>query len=283
MTPATLDAARDAARFGGKAAALARALGAGLPVPGGWALDTTLVEAVAAGDRAASAAVDATIVAATAGDPGPAALYAVRSSAVGEDGADSSFAGQHLTRLGVAASGVVEAVRAVRKSVHAPAALAYRARRGIAGPPRAGVVVQRLIAADRAAVVFTRDPVTGHDVVVIEASHGLGETVVSGAVVPDRFVLHRDGRPLARTAGDKDVALMVRDGRVVEVPIAGDARQSLCLDDQQLASIHALVLAVDAVWPGPHDLEIAFAANRLYLLQRRPLTAMATAAAARPR
>jgi pyruvate, water dikinase len=266
VTPAPLSQAGDAQRFGGKAAALARALGAGLPVPPGWALDHHLVDALAAGSAAAAQALRACLA-------GVSAPLAVRSSAVGEDGGAHSFAGQHLTRLGVAAADVAAAVIAVRSSVHAPAALAYRARRDIAGPPRAGAVIQELVAAEVAAVVFTRDPVRGDDTILIEASVGLGESVVGGAVVPDRFVLDRGGRVLSRQAGDKDSALVWRDGRVTEITVDGPARAALCLDDAQLARIHQLVIEVDRVWPGPHDLEIAFRGReQLYLLQRRPLT-----------
>ena len=238
---------------------------AGLPVPLGFALDHALVEAIAGRDARAIVAVTAC----AARTRGP---LAVRSSAVGEDGAASSFAGQHLTRLGVAIDGVVDAIVAVRDSVHAPSALAYRARRGIAGPPRAGVVIQEMVAADVAAVVFTRDPVHGQDVVVIEASPGLGESVVNGDVVPDRFTMDRGGRVLSREAGDKDRALVLSGDRVVEVAIPAPQRATLCLDDAQLAQIHRLIGDVDRVWPAPHDLEIAFHGERIYLLQRRPLT-----------
>jgi pyruvate, water dikinase len=265
VIPTALEQAGDAQRFGGKAAALASALRAELPVPGGWALDHTLVDAIAAGDPDAARAVTTRLAHA----PGP---FAVRSSAIGEDGTSSSFAGQHLTRLGVAPEGVLAAVAAVRQSVHAPAALAYRARRGIAGPPRAGVVIQEMISADTSAVVFTRDPLDGRDVVVIEASFGLGESVVNGSVIPDRFVLDRGGGLLSCQAGDKDRALLLIGGCVVEQEIAAPRSTMLCLDQARLAQIHQLVGDVDRVWPAPHDLEIAFLGARIHLLQRRPLT-----------
>lgn len=265
MIPTALEQADDAQLFGGKAAALARALQAELPVPGGWALDHTLLDAIAAGDPDAALAV----VDWVARGPGP---FAVRSSAVGEDGTSSSFAGQHLTRLGVAPEDVLAAITAVRESVHAPSALAYRARRGIAGPPRAGVVVQEMIAADTSAVVFTRDPRDGRDVVVIEASFGLGESVVNGSVIPDRFVLDRGGGLLSCQAGDKDCASLLVGGRVVEQQIAAPRSTTLCLDQARLAQIHHLISDVDRVWPAPHDLEIAFLGERIHLLQRRPLT-----------
>ncbi len=185
--------AADEARFGGKAAALSVALRAGLPVPGGVALSVGLVGALLAGDPAARQAV-ADAVAALDGP------LAVRSSAIGEDGAASSFAGQHLTELNViGAAAVLDAVGAVGASASAESAVAYRSRVGadaLGDEPCCGVVVQRLVAAEVAGVLFTRNPVTGADERVIEASWALGEAVVGGLVTPDCYRVARDGTVL---------------------------------------------------------------------------------------
>jgi pyruvate,water dikinase len=247
--------AEDAALFGGKAAALARGLAAGLPIPDGIAI-------------AADHEIDRDQLMRWA-MPLHAPL-AVRSSAIGEDSAQHSFAGIHLTRLGVAPCDLEAAVADVRRSVHSAQALAYRARRGIAGTPRTGVVIQPLVAVEISAVVFTRSPVAGRDEVVIEATLGLGESVVAGTIIPDRYVLDSAGRVLEQTAGDKDVALVVRDDRIVEIEPDPAARRTLCLSRAQLAEITALIASVDRIWPGPHDLEVGFAAGKLHLFQRRP-------------
>jgi pyruvate,water dikinase len=136
-----------------------------------------------------------------------------------------------------------------------------------------GVVVQELVPADVAGVLFTRDPVTGAAERVIEASWGLGEAVVGGWVVPDRFRLDRRGRVLERTAGEKDVALRAGPAGTEEVAVAGADVRAPCLDDAQLAALHALAEACDAVYGTPeHDIEFAFAHGAVFLLQRRPIT-----------
>ncbi len=253
--------ARDAARFGGKAAELCRALGARLPVPDGYALDVAAVEAVVAGGDLAMA--------------GAAGRWAVRSSAIGEDGADASFAGMHATRLHVPTHQVASAVREVHASAHGPAVLAYRERLGLEGAPRMAVIIQEMIPAEVAGVLFTRHPMTGEMERVIEASWGLGETVVSGLVTPDHFRLSVAGEILERRAGHKDVAIVwSEEGTTREEAVEASRHAALCLDDLRLGALGALAAAVEEAMPGDHDLEWAFAPGsaRPHLLQRRPIT-----------
>lgn len=120
--------------------------------------------------------------------------------------------------------------------------------------------------------MFTRSPIGDRDEIVIEAGLGIGESVVAGAIVPDRFVLDRAGRLIESSVGDKDIALVVRGGKLVEVEVDTAARSSPCLSPVQLAEIVELIARIDQVWPGPHDLELGFAGGRLWLFQRRPLT-----------
>jgi pyruvate,water dikinase len=110
---------------------------------------------------------------------------------------------------------------------------------------------------------------------VIEAAWGLGEAVVAGLVTPDRFRLARNGTVRERTAGVKDVAVRTDpEGGTRQTEIPGKLARSLCLDDGQLAALHAIALRCDEVFAESHDLEWAFAGGRLYLLQRRTLTAV---------
>jgi pyruvate,water dikinase len=146
-----------------------------------------------------------------------------------------------------------------------------------------GVVVQELVEADTAGVLFTRNPVSGADELVIEASWGLGEAVVAGLVTPDRFRLARDGSVVDRAAGLKDVALRTDPaGGTRETEVPAELARTLCLDDPQLASLHSLAMRCDEVFGGSHDVEWAFAAARLYLLQRRALTTVAQPVEAGP-
>jgi pyruvate, water dikinase len=256
----------DPSVFGGKAVQLGAAIRAGLPVPHGVALSWDTVDAVADGD---TAAIDTMRVACAGGGP-----WAVRSSAVGEDSGAASFAGTHDTVLGVAGvHAIADAVRRVRKSAHEAAARGYRARLGIAGTPRMGVVVQVLVDAEVAGVLFTRNPVTGVAERVIEASWGLGEAVVAGLVTPDRYRLDAAGRVRERRRGDKDVAVRRHGPGTAEVPVPAALVHALCLGDRELAALHGLAAACDAVFgPTGHDVEFAFAGGTLFLLQRRPIT-----------
>jgi pyruvate, water dikinase len=140
------------------------------------------------------------------------------------------------------------------------------------------VVVQELVDADTAGVLFSRNPITGSDELVIEAAWGLGESVVAGLVNPDRFRLTRDGAVVERIAGFKDVAVRIDpEGGTRESEVPDRLARMLCLDDRQLAALHALTLRCDEVFGGSHDLEWAFAGERLYLLQRRTLTGIPSA------
>lgn len=255
----------DEGEFGGKGAQLAAALRAGLPVPGGYALGWAAVETAVAGDADLGAELAGLA-------PGP---WAVRSSAIGEDSAAASFAGAHLSVLGVAgATGLADAVRRVHASAREGSALSYREQHGIETPCRMAVVLQEMVAADVAGVLFTRHPVTGDRERVIEASWGLGEMVVSGQVTPDNYRVSCDGVPLDWSPGEKDVALrLLPDGRVEEHEVAADLVEARCLDDGQLRALHDLANACDEAYGSTdHDIEFAFAGSRLFLLQRRPIT-----------
>jgi pyruvate, water dikinase len=267
---AALSAAGDAGRFGGKAAQLAAARRAGLPVPDGWALGWDEVEALVREETSASE-VDAALRAAVSGR-GP---VAVRSSAVGEDSRDASFAGTHVTVLGLlGGQAVVDAVRQVHASAADPGALAYRDRLAVDGAIRMGVVVQDMVDADVAGVLFTRNPLTGADELVIEASWGLGEAVVSGLVTPDHVRADLDGTVLERVIGEKDVAVrLTSDGATEETAVPADIATMPCLRDEEVQELHRLVRACNEVYADTaHDIEFAFVGGMLYLLQRRPIT-----------
>ncbi|MFY0527550.1 PEP/pyruvate-binding domain-containing protein [Archangium gephyra] len=253
--------------FGGKAVHLGAALRAGLPVPPGFALPVALVDRIAAGEPGAVAWLGGLLE-----QVGP--CVAVRSSAVGEDSDNASFAGQHLTVLGVRTQeGLLEAVKQVWASGRAEAALAYRRKLGKEGTPRVAVVVQHLVASECAGVLFTCDPLTGADERVIEASWGLGEAVVAGLVTPDRYRLSREGRILEQAAGEKDLELQpLPGGGTREVPVAPERVNTLCLDENRLRELHALATRCERHFGRKQDLEWAFVGPKLFLLQRRAVT-----------
>lgn len=267
MTVVALAAAEPEQRFGGKAAALARTARAGLPVPEGFAISWDTVASSAAGD--ASAQLE--IIAAYERCGG---AVAVRSSAVGEDSEGSSFAGQHLTLLNVRSpERLLDAIVAIHDSVHAGSALSYREKMGVSAERRIAVVVMAMVDAEMAGVLFTRNPITGAKESTIEAAWGLGESVVSGLVSPDRFRVRPDGTILERTAGRKDAIVRYgADGGVIEEELHGATVTDLCLTDEQLLALHQLGAACEAHFGTPQDVEWAWADGRVHLLQSRPIT-----------
>ena len=262
----------DAQLYGGKAARLSEALCAGLPVPAGFALHPDYVARVAQGNLTS----DERTALEHALAPFKEGAVAVRSSAVGEDGASASFAGQHASFLNVRGlDGVLSAIARVWASGQTEAARRYRARMGIAGEPRVAVIVQALVPAEVAGVLFTVDPVSGSgDSFLVEASWGLGEAVVGGLVTPDRYVIARTGELLERHLGRKDVAMVADEhGGTLEVAITDPMRvQGACLGEQALVRLAALGAACERLFGAGQDIEWAEARDKLSLLQCRPVT-----------
>jgi pyruvate, water dikinase len=258
----------DMAVFGSKAVGLGQAVRDGLPVPPGFALAGPLVEAVASDDPEALERV------VEAARPFGAQPLAVRSSAVDEDGADASFAGQHLTLLNVhAPDGLAGALREIWWSANSDSAITYRKRVGLFTRPSVAVVVQVLLDPDCAGVMFTRNPITGADERMIEGSWGLGEAVVAGLVIPDSFRIARDGQVLERRAGLKRIAIRgVPGGGTVEAQVAPELVERLCLDDAQLAALNGLASRCEEVYGPDRDIEWAVAGGTVYLLQCRAVT-----------
>jgi pyruvate,water dikinase len=271
---------------GGKAANLARALRLGLPVPAGVVItDRAFREFLGANGLAAAAesppaggaaaeALRARVVAATippplwdeltaalAGLP-PGERLAVRSSAVGEDSAHASFAGQLDSILGIDRDkGLESALLACWASYWSGRALAYQSSRGtrLRGM---GVIVQRLVRARFAGVLFTRGPgATEDETLLAEYCHGLGDALVSGRVNPGRVVLSRAGGCLEMTP-----------------PETGDGGP----DGDRLAELARVGRALEEALGAPQDVEWAVGEdNQLYVLQSRPITAAHGAGARR--
>lgn len=264
---APLTKAREVAQFGSKAVGLGDAMRQGLPVPPGVAISGDLVEAVASGDGKAVERV-AKIVAGLAGP------FAVRSSAVDEDGEDASFAGQHKTVLNVhSPADIPDAVREVWWSANSDAAITYRQKIGKVGRPSVGVVVQTLLDPTVAGVMFTEHPVTGADERLIEACWGLGETVVAGLVVPDHFRIDRAGNVLERRPGRKRIAVRsLPNGGTFEQPVPQDQVEALSLGDGELVKLGELALRCEKVYGPRRDIEWAIQDGVLYLLQCRAVT-----------
>lgn len=256
----------DENRYGGKARELGVAVSAGLPVPDGIAIPAETLEGLVSTGDPPPALVDA-----IRGLDGP---YVVRSSGIAEDGERASFAGQHRTEINVLdADGVVEALERVHASAHSEAVMEYREQMGIEAPPRTGAVVQTMVNADVAGVLFTQNPVDGSDERVVEAAWGLGPAVVDGLVTPDRYRLRPGGDVLERRAGDKEVRVApVPNGGTRTEPVAAADRTRCCLDDEKLRILDGIAEQCESYWRGGHDIEWAFRDGDCYLLQRRDIT-----------
>lgn len=260
---------------GGKGLSLALTSQAGLPVPPGFCVTTDAYRAHADQPLTVECPLGQAILTAYRGLG--SGLVAVRSSATGEDGAEMSFAGQQETFLGIqGAEAVLDAIQRCWASLKSERARAYRQKQGIdeAGLAMA-VVVQQLIPAESAGVLFTTDPldVSGKRL-LIESSWGLGESVVSGRVQPDRFHLDRDtGTVLERHLAHKTEQATVQ-GRE-ELP--AHLRDQASLTDAQLTQLAALARRVEGFYGEPRDVEWAWAEGTVWLLQARPITTASAA------
>ena len=211
-----------------------------------------------------------------AGTPDPG--VAVRSSAVDEDGAQASFAGKHETYLNVVgADAVAEAVERCWDSASAERALEYRRQQGLAvDRVRLAVLVQHLVRADVASVVFSANPLTGsRDEVVINASWGLGESIVGGTVTPDTYMVRKGDLAVTdRRVADKRRMTVSVPGGTREVDVPRFLREQPVLDDGKAAAMARLAVDLEATMGWPFDVECAFEGEQLYLLQCRPITTL---------
>jgi len=265
--------AADAALTGGKAANLSRLAGAAA-VPPGFVL---ALPGTSLGREAHALAVAAyRELAERTGVEEPS--VAVRSSAVDEDGAHASFAGQHDTFLNVCGADELRfALARCVASFGSDRALEYRRASGLPETPeRVAVLVQWLVPADAAGVVFSANPVTGaRDEVLVNASWGLGESVVSGTVTPDALRLaHGDLALRDRVVADKRTMTIAGPGGTRDVPVPGRMARLPAVSDEQARAAAALALDLEHRMGFPVDLEVAWAGSDLFLLQCRPITTL---------
>jgi pyruvate,water dikinase len=204
---------------------------------------------------------------------------AVRSSATTEDAADASFAGLQDTYLWVMqADSVMCMIRSCWGSLYSIESLSYRLRHGIVESTVAmAVVVQTMVDARTAGVMFTRSPVSGdRSVITIEATWGLGSALVSGEVTPDRWVVAKiTGEISVRDISDKAIRhAQATVGGVEELAVEESLRREPCLSDQELDSLRTIGRQVERHYGRPQDIEWAIDRHtqQILLLQSRPET-----------
>lgn len=298
VAPLSAIRAADRDLAGGKGANLGELVSAGFTVPDGFVVSTRLyrealecagivpmVDDSPPGARAAAqlqSAIEAMTI--------PTALrsqiweayvglgegpVAVRSSATAEDLPGAAFAGQQETFLQVLGpEAVLEAVRGCWASLWAERAVLYREQIGYRGVPEIAVVVQRMVAAEFAGVAFTANPVSGvRDQVVIEASPGLGESVVSGLVTPEHVVVDERGRIRQRRAGRAEVIIRGQaSGGVTRQNWSGAAIADL--DAGAVRDLARTAVRIAAHFGRPQDIEWAYVNSTVWVVQARPLTAL---------
>jgi phosphoenolpyruvate synthase/pyruvate phosphate dikinase len=297
---------------GGKGASLARLVAAGLPVPDGFHVTTAAYRQFVATNalqpriRAALESVDpaqpatlevasqairesfaqggipsavaGAVAQAYMGLTGQSPVVAVRSSATAEDLPDASFAGQQETYLNIEGVGaVLDAVKRCWASLWTARAIGYRARQGI-GPDglSLAVVVQLLVPAEAAGILFTANPVTGaRGEAMISASWGLGEAVVGGLVTPDSLTVDkRTGEVLARETADKQVMTVRVQGGTEERPVPEELRDAPVFDDDRAAELVRLGVQIEELYGMPMDIEWCWADGQFSIVQARPITAL---------
>ncbi|TQS25612.1 pyruvate, phosphate dikinase [Microbispora sp. KK1-11] len=279
---------------GGKAGALGTLLRAGLPVPDGFVVpfaaylaavrdldlepfggepdDADAVRQAIEAHPVHAAVIDALGRALEEiGDP----PVAVRSSGAKEDTGQASAAGQHESFLAVhGVSAVAEAVRACWASLFSPRAIAYRAASGRGDRPSddllMAVIVQRHLDAEISGVMFT--PADPNDPTRIEASWGLGPSIVEGKVTPDAYRVAEDGSVTSVVAA-KQKRLDRRGTQLVVRDVPTAARNQPAVDDATATQLAELGTQIAAVLGGPQDIEWAIADGRIWVLQARPVTA----------
>lgn len=203
---------------------------------------------------------------------------AVRSSATAEDLPGTSFAGQYDTYLNVTGTG--ELSKSIKKcwaSIWNTRALSYRLKQKIGSKELAhGVVVQKMVDAEKSGILFTANPVNGRrDQVSLSSSWGLGEAIVSGDVDPDQWVIAKEtGETISEYIATKKVMTVRKDKDVELVEVEPDRQDEATLNENEIKELLFLARKVEEHYGFPQDLEWACENGRFYLVQTRPITSL---------
>ncbi|UTC56858.1 phosphoenolpyruvate synthase [Treponema sp. OMZ 305] len=208
---------------------------------------------------------------------GEAARVAVRSSATAEDLPDASFAGQQETYLNV--QGIEDVLLQIRHcyaSLWGERAVRYRFNQGYNQSGVAiAVVIQEMVESEKAGVLFTVNPVTQNkDEIQINASYGLGESVVSGRVTADSYIVNKSGDVLEVTIGSKETQIVYADKNTKEESVSEEKRTARALNDTEIAALLSAALKIEKHYGMPMDIEWAIQKNEIYILQARAITTL---------
>lgn len=263
---------RDRHWVGGKAASLGE-MATAWPVPPFFCLTATTAAAWRESfeESKLRAAHDA-LMGESLMDEGPSAM-AVRSSAIGEDGGEVSFAGQYVSVLDVIGFPAMrDAIERCLLSAGSARAGAYRESAEV---PSMAVIVQSQVRADASAVAFSADPISGdRGSIKINAAWGLGEGIASGALTPDTFAVRRLDGVISAALSEKSHMVVATGGGVARVPVPTALRRYPALTLAQVRHIAAMTEDLEARLGRPVDVECCVQGDHLHLLQCRPITAL---------
>lgn len=284
---------------GSKAATLSCLGRIGLPVPKFFAVTTEVLHAIlrnAHGDRYQNVSQDLIINTIKSHtfttdfitklkakleylNVGKCPVYAVRSSAPDEDGLRISFAGQYHSSLAVkGAAGVLEALKSCWVSLFSDKVLAYRRRYQLPVVYKMGVIVQSMIAADSAGVLFTRDPVCpSRGVGIIESTFGLSNLLMDGSITPDRFYFTlSDGSVMESSLGTKIRMCVLKKDRIFDIKTPYSLTELYSMNHSEIRSLSSLAVRIYEHFGSHQDIEWALNAGSFYILQSRPITTFKT-------
>ena len=214
-------------------------------------------------------------------------FFAVRSSAVGEDSKQASFAGQmdsYLFQKGI--DSIEKSIVNCLASIYTDRAYFYRLQKGLPLTPRGAVIVQAMIDADVSGVFFTAHPVNGRrDMALATACYGSGEGVVSGVCNADEFTIQlNSGEVVEETIVDKDIAIVFDHKKgcgTVEVKVDEAKRKQSCINNHLLKELTKICREIASHYGYAQDIEWSIRKNKIYILQTRPVTSLPDPATAK--
>lgn len=202
---------------------------------------------------------------------------AVRSSSSAEDLEDASFAGQYETILNVTdLTHLLNSLKRCWASLFSSRVRDYAQQKNVSsdmGSFPMGVLVQQMVQADVSGVIFSMNPVThNEDEIIINASYGLGEAIVSGLVTPDSYVIGKTDGHIEKELGSKEVKIVAADQGTVELTTTEEEQNRFCLSDEHIAELAEQTHIIEAFYGMPVDIEFAIKDRHIYILQARSVT-----------
>ncbi|MBI2047345.1 phosphoenolpyruvate synthase [Candidatus Pacearchaeota archaeon] len=204
-------------------------------------------------------------------------FVAVRSSATTEDLADASFAGQQETFVNVKGNNMlIDAAKKCAASLFTARAIYYREKKGFKHESSLlAIVVQKMINSEKSGVIFSHDPMSQKDNIVIEAVFGLGEGIVSGMISPDHYVVSRELKIAEKKISEKKIAIIRNSqGRTEQVELTAERSAQQALAEYELKKLAAYAIEIEEHYKKPQDIEFGIESGHIYILQSRPITTL---------